>query len=604
MYLNKFSSGTILALLALSGMFVLVPIVAPVHATQNGSLPTLTVGTNVYASTIGTAGTTVKIANPITNSYAITTITIFAPANFAFTAATEADDGVYFTGVTQSASADIFTGSLPPGFTATETLGTITSSVASPVSAAPPQSTFSTTVIDGGSAPGSYPGPTWIVYTVNGATANPVVTIPAGDSTFVAGSAPITVTATLATNQPGVPITFKVNTAATSPFTATVSPSSTTTVAGASSSTATTSFAPSNHATDSTTIQATIGSSAFTGASPAVTTVAGSPSSVAWTIGTGPGTAFGAGTNLYLSNGVAGVSFAATHYSGTTIEAIYAGGAASSFYVAVSDAFGNPLNFAALSASTMVTITAPSGIGAWDQGTVNALNPITCSDPAAPVNNGVSCTTGQMLDNYAQTLTYGTTTVLQATITGSYPAVGGTAFSVAATSGDIITGTEATGLTIAVTGAPTYGVGTTVTLTATQTASSQTGVPVTFNACGWQKGATVCLTATPSFGGSFSNGAQVGLIVPTSGASGTSTATYTLPTVLNQKVSFNATEPQPNGATPTPVLTSNILAGLGPTVPGSAVGFQVVLYLGCSGSTRSEEFTGIGPEHLRCSEPS
>jgi hypothetical protein len=562
MYLNKFSSGTILALLALSGMLVLVPIAAPVHATQNASLPTLTVGTNAYITGVATTGTTLKIANPITNAYALTSITIFAPSGFAFTAAT-GTIGTYFT--TESvatAAAETFTGSLPPGFTDTVTLGTITSSVASPATAAPPTATFTTTLIDGGSSPGSYPGPTWTVYTLASGTS--ISSVTGNPSQFVAGSAAVTVTATLSTNQPGVPITFSFTNGAYphSGFTATLTPSSTVTSSGSSFATATTSFTPSNWATDATSITAKVGVSAITQVSGVTTTIAGSPSSVSWTYGA---TAFGVGKNLYLTTGVSGVSFAATHYSGTTIEAIY--GIATPLTVAVSDAFGNPLAFGSLTAP-VITITAPSGIGGWDSGAATVVNPITCT------NGGISCGNGQFLFPYAQTYNYGTTTVLQATITGSYNSV---AFSVAATSGNIITGTQAVALTIAATGSPTYGVGTALTLTATQTGSTQPGVPVTFNLCGQQTHATVCLTTTSGYGGSFSNGAQTGEVVATSGALGTASATYTLPTVLGQVGNFNATIPAPNGATPVPTYTSNILTTPA-TVAGAPVAFKVNVY--------------------------
>jgi hypothetical protein len=118
-----------------------------------------------------------------------------------------------------------------------------------------------------------------------------------------------------------------------------------------------------------------------------------------------------------------------------------------------------------------------------------------------------------------------------------------------------------------------------VTLTATQTGAvtTQPGLPVTFNICGQQTGATTCLTTTSGYGGSFSNGAQTGLVVDTSGATGTAVATYTLPTTLGQQGNVNATAPAPTGATPIPHLTSNVIA-LSATVAGAAVGFAVQVY--------------------------
>jgi len=283
---------------------------------------------------------------------------------------------------------------------------------------------------------------------------------------------------------------------------------------------------------------------------------------VSWKYGA---TAFGVGKNLYLTSGVSGVSFGATHYSGSTIEAIY--GIATPLTVSVADAFLNPITFGSIT-SPVITITAPSGIGAWDQGTATALNPITCA------NEGISCVNGQFLFPYAQTYTYGTTSVLQATITGTYNSA---LFSVAATSGNIITGTQAASLTLTVAGTPTYGVGTTITLTATPNVGNQPGVPVTFNLCGQQAHPTVCGGTTTGYGGSFSGGIQTGFVSNTGGTLGTATATYTLPTVLSQTGTFNATAPAPNGATPTPTISAPALV-ISSTVAGAAVAFSVSVY--------------------------
>jgi hypothetical protein len=562
MYLNKFSSGTILALLALSGMLVLVPIAAPVHATQNASPPTLTVGINAYITAPATtSGTTLKIANPITNSYAILSITIFAPASFAFSGATGL--GTYFTAnPVATASAETFTGSLPPGFTDTITLGTITSSVLSPANAAPPTAVFTTTLIDGGSSPASYPGPIWTVYTLATGT---TISTPVVATNFVAGTAPLTITASDSTNQPGVPINFKVTTAPTSGFTATVSPASTVTVAGTSASTASTSFTPSNHATDATTITVTVGASGITTQSGVVTTIAGSPSTVSWSYGA---TAFGVGKNLYLTTGVSGVSFGVTNYGGSTIYAKY--GIATPLTVSVADAFLNPILLSAIN-TPAITVTAPSGIGAWDSGAATAVNPITCA------NAGISCATGAFLIPYAQSYPYGTTAVLQATITGTYPLIGGTLFSVAATSGNIITGTQATSLVLTAAGTPTLGVGTTITLTATPNVGTQPGVPVTFNLCPHTSTLGGCTSSSAKYGGSFSSGAQTGFVATTGGTTGAATAVYTLPTVLGLTGTFNATALAPTGATPVPTIASNLLTE-GPTVAGAAVGFKVSDY--------------------------
>jgi len=565
-------------LLALSGMLVLVPIAAPVHATSNASLPTLTPTVNTYVTGAGGVATSLTIANPLSNSYSITSITVFAPTGFTFT--TAATCGTYLNTVselTPPVTAVTCTNPAPPttdvglapGFSDTLVLGAIKSTVSSPATANPPTSTFTTSIIDAGSTPASYPGPTWTVYTLASGTTITSVT-PASATQYIAGTAAITVTATLSTNQPGVPITFTYPGGyPTHGYSASFSPSSTTTVSGTTFATATTSFTPSNHATDSTFVTATSGLAAgglsLTSLG-AITTAPGTPSSVSWTDVSG---AFGVGKSLYLTGaaffGVSTVAGATTMGEVPATEALT---------VSVSDAYGNTYSSGAGAAT--VTITSPAGIGSFDNGAAAYVNPITCTTGAA-----LTCTFGSGTAvvnwNYFQTYTYGTTTVLQATITGTYPATNGVPYSVAATSGNIITGTQATALSLAVTGTPTYGVGTTLTMQAKLTGTTQPGVPITFNLCPHSTlvgGA--CAGSTAKYGGSFSSGAQIGFVVA-SGTSGTASATYTLPTVLNQVGVFNATALTPTGATPVPTIVSSPYLSLvgTPTVPGAAVGFKV-----------------------------
>src|SRR3989442_4887156 len=83
-YLTKFSSGTILALLALSGVLFLIPLATPVNAAQNASFPTLTPNFNLVTGHANTTATpfTITVANPSTNAYPITSVTFVAPANW------------------------------------------------------------------------------------------------------------------------------------------------------------------------------------------------------------------------------------------------------------------------------------------------------------------------------------------------------------------------------------------------------------------------------------------------------------------------------------------------------------------------------------------
>src|SRR5437016_5683976 len=84
-YLTKFSSGTILALLALSGVLFLIPLAAPVNAAQNASFPTLTPNFNLVTGHTVTSGFTITVTNPATNAYPITSVTFVAPANWNIT---------------------------------------------------------------------------------------------------------------------------------------------------------------------------------------------------------------------------------------------------------------------------------------------------------------------------------------------------------------------------------------------------------------------------------------------------------------------------------------------------------------------------------------
>jgi hypothetical protein len=569
MYFNKFSSGTILALLALSGMLFLVPLAVPVHASQDASLPTISTNINVYINGAGTVGSSLKITNPISNSYAITSITIFAPTNFAFSAF--GGLGTYFNlEPVQTAGAITFTsnvGGLAPGFTDTIPLGTITSSVASPVTAAPPTSTFTTSLIDAGSSPASYPGPTWTVYTLATGTAIASVT-PLAPANYVAGSAPLTITATLNTNQPGVPITFKVTTAPHTGFTATVSPSSTTTVASSTTAAATTIFTPSNYAglvPDSTTITATLGTGGSSLQSSAVTTVAGSPSTVGWFYANT--TPFAAGTTIYLTG--AGYFNTPSNTALGMLGYISPASPYGHLAVTVSDAYGNSIAFVSISGLS-ITIAASGGAG-FDNSALGT-NPLISTITGA---TGVALGTGYVTYPYFQPYTYGSIGSLTAIMAGTY-IPSSTPFSVSANSGTIFTGTQAALYSLVVTGSP--GAGSTDKLTATASpANTQPGVPVTFNLCGQQVGATQCAGTTPGYGGNFVGGSQIGFVSSTS-TSGTATASYVLDPAFGHAAYWNDTAPAPVVGTPKAILPYVQTTPIVTTTAGAPSTFKVLVF--------------------------
>src|SRR5437667_3938278 len=83
-YFTKFSSGTILALLALSGILFLIPLASPVLALQNASSPSYSPSpVTIIGGGTGTA-VSVTVSNPSTNAYAVKQITVIAPSSWSF----------------------------------------------------------------------------------------------------------------------------------------------------------------------------------------------------------------------------------------------------------------------------------------------------------------------------------------------------------------------------------------------------------------------------------------------------------------------------------------------------------------------------------------
>jgi hypothetical protein len=509
MYINKFSTGTILALLAMSGMLFLVPLAGPVHASQNASLPSTTASITAYIYNTGTAGTTLKISNPISNSYAITSITIFVPSGFAFTAST-GTAGTYLNDESiATIAAETFTISggsagIAPGFTDTVTLGTITASTASPVASPPPTATFTTTVIDAGSSPASYPGPSWTVYDVATGTS---ITVTGAPTTYTAGSSPVTITANDGTTQPGVPVTFKVTTAPAAGFTATVTPSSGVT---GTAGTVTTSFQPSNHAGDATTITGTIGggSGALTGQSGTTTTVAAAPSTVTFSL--------------------ASAAFPSTDYvtaSFTPATVTYANIASGQITYAATDAYGNPAG----GSVTSGTLTAANGF----------FGGVTTTTTCTVITNGATCGSLGSVPQYSQSGAYGAIGQISATLTG-------TGFSVSGVTGFIQTSTFATAATFTYpVAAATTPADTALDYKVQLTGSTQSGVPVKIEVCVH----SACAATSAGYAGTFSNGLST--ISGVTNSSGSFGSVFTISTKLGAEVELNASISRPqNGANP------------------------------------------------------
>src|SRR2546425_2000247 len=217
-YLTKFSSGTILALLALSGVLFLIPLAAPVNAAQNAAFPTLAPNFSLITGHANSTATafTVTVTNPATNAFPITSVTFVAPTNWNITGsrgtAKCASGWPTWTNSGAASATAVLCGggSLAPGFSVIFTLGGLEGPRSLNTSPATTQS-FTTSLIDGGSSPASYGGPTMSVTS----TAATSVILVSSSTSFTAGGSALTLTATIAPVQQGVPLAF--STAAGSP---------------------------------------------------------------------------------------------------------------------------------------------------------------------------------------------------------------------------------------------------------------------------------------------------------------------------------------------------------------------------------------------------
>src|SRR5256712_13249769 len=241
-YLTKFSSGTILALLALSGVLFLIPLAAPVNAAQNAAFPTLAPNFSLVTGHTNSTAFTVTVTNPATNAFPITSVTFVAPTSWNITGsrgtAKCASGWPTWTNSGAASATAVLCGggSLAPGFSVIFTLGGLEGPNSPNTSPAITQ-LFTTSLIDGGTSGASYGGPTLSV-TSTAATSVSLVT---SSTTFTAGGSALTLTATISPVQQSVPLAF--STAATTGGAGTLSTTSGTTD---SSGKVTVTIAPSN----------------------------------------------------------------------------------------------------------------------------------------------------------------------------------------------------------------------------------------------------------------------------------------------------------------------------------------------------------------------
>jgi len=454
-YVTKFSSGTILALLAFSGLLLLIPVASPIMAA-NASLPTVAAtGNNPALGGVG-ATFTLTVSNPASNQFTVTAFTINAPSGWTITGATKGSflnsnpPTFSASGVTWTVSTfSVGTGAgIPPGsadslsFTATAATGVY-----------PFSSTFTSKVQDA-SAVAFYTGPSFSILVIDPTTTVPTVT-PAAATNYVAGSAALTETATITCTvspscpsgfEAGVPIVFTAPGYAATFTGYSFSPA---TALTDSSGAATTVFQPSNldcltSAPDcATAIDAAVGTSTLgVGASHVITTVAGAPTAITWT---------------FLSSNTNG-----NHYITTEGTTVNQGGAVAAVTgakmlttgakYAISDKFGNAVAFNAASLTAWtITLTALSGGGVFDATGLPSV--ISCSNGGAswevgttPITPTVACpaagTSANLPFNYFQAATYNSIGELSAGVSGTFSS---SAFAGAGDSGLLVTSTFAPG---------------------------------------------------------------------------------------------------------------------------------------------------------------
>ncbi len=536
-YRKKSLSVLLIALISVSGLSFL-SFVNPAHAVQNASPPTVKGSPGVVVGGVASPFS-VSVSNPTSNAYAITALTVVRPSS-SWTFGGGPTCGALLTLVAANSTAAVkCTGSLPPGFSDTLDLGTMTGPVSS-ASSPPVSGTFSTILIDAGSAPASYTGPSFVVKSI---APTSVTVTPSAPVSYTAGGSAITVTATLTSAQPGVPIAFSITsgTYPTAGFTASLTPTSGNT---GSSGTLSTSFKPSNFAGDSTNITATV-TSTISNFSAVITTVAGAPSK--------------------LTFNVAAAGVGATHYETTFgTDVLLVGGAevaSPGILYSIADAFNNPIAFSTF-ASVTVTITALTGAGRFN------LSATTPSAVTCPVG-GWTCPTSGLSQSlpfaYFQSKVYGTIGKLSATVTTTGPAS-----SLSGTSGNIITSTftgsapvPSPSSLVNVTAGSTFTVKANIT---TAGPTAQQGVPVTLF--------LNTTSSTADYAGTFqANGLQN--ITVTTDSSGIASAKFTVDKVANSNATFYSKVKAPTDADSTAQLGPSGDSAKVRTIAGTATTFKI-----------------------------
>jgi hypothetical protein len=593
MYINKFSSGAILALLALSGMLFLVPMAVPVHATNSSPLtytfPSGSTESGASASGVPLIGdghtntVHINIANPVSNQYAVDVVSIDAPTGWTITnCGSISDDYIYDCSIGGSGTSVTFTAyyngyfayQLPPGGVATDWFNVI------PATGTYPQSgSFSSTIEDASSA-NFYTGPSFSLQAIDSSSALAVVLTPGGAntlSTYTAGTAPYTVTATLTCStssstcpssgfESGVVINFATNYAVGTTFSFTPTSAATT-----GTGTATTTFQPSNLVSSgAVTVTGTAGTSTVSASQTtgAVTTLAAAPSEVAFYL-TSTATPFPSPYYVTSVGTSTNTNSAHDHFQGALIST-----GNTTILIAAADNFGNPDTFGASGTGVVIggSITVQTASGAVFD-IANLPTTATITNPG----HGSSVT---LPDNYLQGSTYGTAGVLTATFNGA--TYDGSPFTVSGASGTILTSTFTTTGTDGtwynsdlVSQSPSTVIsvqaGKSVTLNFGLNIA-QAGVPVELQICAH----LVCSGTSTNYTGSLSGSSFV------TNSTGDVSVKLAVDTLMNTIGVLNASITAPTNANPTNVIvySTTPLSPQIKTISGPAAKFQVSVGVG------------------------
>ena len=567
-YYSKFSSGTIVALLALSGLLVMVPLATTVHAT-NPSLPTITVTVGAPIKSGVSTAISFKLTNPAGNTYALTGFNLVVPSGWTLSGCT---GGFLLQSATSSGSScqyGVGAGApINPG--SSDTLkATVSAAAPTGTNAYPYSGSFTSTVQDASSA-AFYAGPSFSVQVMDPTTLIAVADF--ASTTFVAGSAALTMTATVTCTtgthcpggvESGLPVTWALSGPtgyASGSYTLTASSNT------GSNGVATATFAPSNKENDATKVIAIVGSSKVNATTAStLTTAPGTPSAVSFKINAA------AFPSTYYVVTDANDGFAVPTWTGAKMSAEIKSTAA--ITVSVSDRFGNTYSSGISGTHAnpfTISLQAIAGAGAFDNGGLTGLTTAICG-------TGLTCTnatgTGVVAKNYFQSYTYATVGKLSATISGVYAS---SPFTVGGSSGNIYTSTEATAIAVSPAVATLVAAGKTATVYANLTGSKQPGVPITLSLCVHTK----CSTTSAGYSGSFTTGGNVVTANSALGATSTTSsiqASYSVATTLGKVAIFNATAPAPTNSNSKATLaygTSNTVT----TKAGSASSIVVSMY--------------------------